>query len=163
MSFRDISKTIKAYDKKVSSELKKENTSLSSPKIKKPSISSQSFMLYQKGKKIDEVKVLLDIPFKKAMIFWGQYLKSIRMEDCYQFSKQHSYEIPTFLLIKNFIERNNVSGKEILHVLKSVTDVIHLRVEIERLQNMKNNYSLKQNTNYVPLRQLGLPEHHYSY
>jgi hypothetical protein len=34
MSFRDISKIIKANDKKVNIELKKENTNLSSQKIK---------------------------------------------------------------------------------------------------------------------------------
>ena len=43
-----------------------------------------------------KLKFLLDIPFKKSMIFWGQYLKSIRMEDCYQFCKEHSYEILSY-------------------------------------------------------------------
>ena len=33
------------------------------------------------------------------------------MEDCYQFWKEHSYDIPTFLSIKNFMDRNNVIWK----------------------------------------------------
>ena len=52
---------------------------------KKPSISSQAFVLFKEGKQIDEVKVLLDIPFKFAIKYWEQYLKSIRMYECFEF------------------------------------------------------------------------------
>ena len=144
MSFRDISKIIKVYDKKMRLENKKgEKKNLTI----KPSIGSQSFMLYQKGKKIDEVKVLLDIPFKKAETFWEQYLKSISMEDCYEFYQEFQYYIPTLLSISNFMKKNNIHGKNIAKVLRTANDVItlnktysNLKAEIERLKQMKNNY-----------------------
>lgn len=65
MSFRDISKIIKAHDKKVSFELKKENTTPSSQKIKKPSISTQAYKLFSDGKKLTNVAIELEIPAKK--------------------------------------------------------------------------------------------------
>jgi DNA-binding Lrp family transcriptional regulator len=162
MSFTPISNIIKAYERNKELQAKREESNQSN-QLRKPSISSQAFILFKEGKQIDEVKVLLDIPFKKAMIFWGQYLKSIRMEDGYQFWKEHSYDIPTFLSIKNFMGRNNVSGKDILQTLREATDVIHLRTEIEKLKQIKNNYLINRNTNYQQLLPLGLPEHYYRY
>lgn len=53
MSFRDISKIIKAYDKKTRLEqTKKGENSQSNQKIKKLSISSQAFKLFRDGKKL---------------------------------------------------------------------------------------------------------------
>jgi hypothetical protein len=161
MSFRDISKLIKSYDKKTRIQQNKKDDIQSI--IKKPSLSSQAFVLFQEGKNIDEVKVLLDIPFKKAMQFWVQYLKSIRMFEAFEFYQENSYDISTFLSIKTYMNRNNVSGNDILQVLRGVTDLINLRTEIERLKQIKNNYSLNQNTNSLPLLPLGLPKYYYNY
>jgi hypothetical protein len=63
------------------------------------------------------------------------------------------------------MKRNNVSGvNNIINVLREVSDLIHLRTEIEKLKQMKNNYLLNQNTiGYKPLLPLGLPKHHYHY
>ena len=104
------------------------------------------------------------------MQFWVQYLKSIRMFESFEFYQEHSYDIPTFLSIKTYMDRNNVSGKDILHVLRTANKVINLnniivnlKTEIERLEQMKNNYSLKQNTNYQPLLPLGLPKYRYDH
>ena len=169
MSFRDISKIIKKYENKIRLETKREENNQSNI-MKKPSLSSQAFILYQEGKKPSEVKVLLDIPFKKAMICWAQYLKSIRMFECFEFYQEFSYDIPTFLSIKNFIKRNNISGNNIANVLRTVNDVINLnqiisnlKAEIEGLKQMKNNFSLNKNTNYQPLLPLGLPKYYYRY
>ena len=114
---------------------------------KSPSISTQAFILFQEGKKIDEVKVLLDIPFKKAEIFSEQYLKSIRMEDCYEFYQEFQYYIPTILSISNFMKKNNIHGKNIANVLREANDVINLsqrisnlKAEIEKLEQMKKDY-----------------------
>jgi DNA-binding Lrp family transcriptional regulator len=162
MSFRDISRIIKTYEKKIKiQQTKKENNQ--QPTIKNLSLSSRAFILFQEGKKIDEVKILLDIPFKKAMQFWVQYLKSIRMFESFEFYQEHGYDIPTFLSIKTYMDTNKVSGNDILQVLRAATDIINLRAEIERLKQIKNNYSLNQNTNYKPLLPLGRPEHHYRY
>ena len=66
------------------------------------------------------------------------------------------------------MKRNNISGEDIVKVLHSVNDVINLnkvisnlKAEIEKLKQMKNNYSLNQNTNYQPLLPLGLPKYYY--
>ena len=66
--------------------------------------------------------------------------------------------------------RNNIYGKNIVKVLRTANDVVNLnqtlsnlKIEIEKLKQTKNNYSLNQNTNYLPLLPLGLPEHYYRY
>jgi hypothetical protein len=160
MSFRDISKIIKTYEKKIRLENNKGKENNQQTTTKKLSLSSQAFILYQKGKKIDEVKVLLDIPFKFAIKYWVQYLKSIRMYECFEFYQNHSYDIPTFLSINTFLERNDIYGKDIVNVLRTANDVINLnqtiinlKAEIEKLKQTKNNYSLNQNTmkiHYLP-------------
>ena len=165
VSVRDIKPTLKKYERKLEYNKGKENN-----QTKKPSLSSSSraFILYQKGKKISEVKVLLDIPFKKAMMYWAQYLKSIRMFESFEFYQEFSYDIPTFLSINNFIKRNNISGNNIANVLKTANDVINLNqiisnlnTEIKRLEEMKNNYLLNQNTHRPQLLPLGLPKYCY--
>ena len=161
MSFRDISKLIKSYDKKTRIQQNKKDDIQSI--IKKPSLSSQAFVLFQEGKNIDEVKVLLDIPFKKAKTFWKQYLESIKMEEYYEFYEMWQDDLPILLPISSFIRRNNVPGNDIVNVLRTAQDVINLRTELKRLEQMKNNYLLNQNTNYLPLPPLGIPEHYYSY
>ena len=152
MSFRDIAKIIKAHERKAKREESNQST-----QPKKPSISSQTFILFKEGKKIDEAKVLLDIPFKLAIRYWKQYLKSIGMFESFEFYQDHSYDIPTLLSINTFMKRNNRSGKDIVNVLREANDVIklnqihaNLEAEIERLKQMKNNYTLNQNTNYQP-------------
>ena len=85
------------------------------------------------------------------------------MFESFEFYQEHSYDIPTLLSIATFIKRNNVSGKNILTVLRTANDVINLRAEINRLEQMKNNYLLNQHTNYKSLPPLGLPEHYYRY
>ena len=159
VSPRDI-KAILESEQKLETNKRKE---IKNRTKKHPSLGTQAFILYQEGKKIDEVKILLDIPFKNAMQYWEQYLKSIRMEDCYQFWKEHSYDIPTFLSIKNFMDRNNVYGKDILQVLSAANDVLNLRKEITKLQQIKHNNSIKQNANYPQILPLGLPKYYYNY
>ena len=55
-------------------------------------------------------------------------------------------------------------------MLRTAKDVINLnqmisnlKAEIEKLKQIKNNYSLNQNTNYKPLLPLGLPKYYYNY
>ena len=147
MSFRDISRIIKAYDKKIRLEQnKKEEQENNQQQIttKKLSQSSRAFILFRKGKKISDVKVLLDIPFKKAMRFWAQYLKSIRMFESFEFYQLYSYDIPTLLSIVTFIKRNNIFGSNIVNVLRTANDVVNLnqtysnlKTEINRLEQKK--------------------------
>jgi hypothetical protein len=64
------------------------------------------------------------------------------------------------------LERNDIYGKDIVNVLRTANDVINLnqtilnlRGEIEKLKQMKNNYSLNQNMQPVPLGPL--PRYYY--
>ena len=116
---RDIKSISKKYEQQKRLENNKRKGNTQELTTKKLSKSSQAFILYQEGKKISDVKILLDIPFKQAMIFWVQYLKSIRMYECYEFYKEHSYDIPTLLSINNFLERNDIYGKDIVNVLRT--------------------------------------------
>ena len=155
VSPRDVKPIAKEYERK-----KRLETNIRIEKkiqTKKPSLSSQAFILYQEGKKISEVKVLLDIPFKKAMIYWVQYLKSFRMFECFEFYQECQNDLPSLLSINNFIKRNNIDGKNIVNVLRTANDIINLnqmvsnlKVEIEKLKQNKNNQQYSQNNFYVP-------------
>ena len=169
MSFRDISNIIKRYNRKIRAQQNKnKEDNNQNGQIKKISLSSQAFKLFKEGKKPIDVKCELDIPFEKIRKFWSQYLKLTRMYECYEFYKLFAHEMPSLLSIANFIKRNNVSGKDIANVLRTANDVINLnkiisslKTEIERLEQIKNNYSLNQKTNYQPLLPLGLPKYCY--
>src|SRR5687768_11782276 len=115
ISPRDIKLIIKKYEQNLgSNQRRKENNQ--EPMTKKLSLSSQAFTLFKESKKLDEVKVLLDIPFKIALRYWKHYLQSIRMFESFEFYQEHSYDIPTLLSINNFIKSNNISGKDIARV-----------------------------------------------
>ena len=171
VSPRDIKPIIKKYEQQKRLENNKRKRNTQEPTTKKLSKSSQAFILFKEGKQIDEVKVLLDIPFKFAIKYWVQYLKSTRMYECFEFYQEHSYDIPTFLSINTFLERNDIYGKDIVNVLRTANDVINLnqtiinlKAEIEKLKQNKNNYSLNQNTmkiHYLP--PLGPLPRYYNY
>ena len=155
---RDIKSIAEEYERKKRLETNKRKEK--NNQTKKPSISSQAFILFKEGKQIDEVKVLLDIPYKLAIRYWRAYLKSIRMFESFEFYLEHSYELPTFLTIDNFMKRNNITGPDIANVLRKANGVINLNQtifnlngEIEKLKQTKNNFSLNQNNmrnHYLP-------------
>jgi hypothetical protein len=155
VSARDIKPIAKEYERKKRLETKKEENNQERT-TKKPSLSTQAFILFRKGKKLDEVKVILDIPFKKAMRFWAQYLKSIRMFESFEFYQDYQYDIPTLLTIITFMKRNNVYGQNIVNILREAKDVNNLKQnysniknEIEKLRQIKNNLQYTHN-NYLP-------------
>ena len=167
VSPRDIKPIAKEYERKKRLETNKRKEKKN--QTKKPSISSQAFILFKEGKQIDEVKVLLDIPFKFAIKYWVQYLKSIRMYECFEFYQNHSYDIPTFLSIDNYMKRNNVFGKDILKVLKTSTDIetlnktfYNLKSEIKNLE-LKRMYLLCNPTSSYSLQPLHLNKPNYNY
>ena len=60
------------------------------------------------------------------------------------------------------MKRNNVSGRDIVNVLRTANDVNNLnqihsnrKTEIEKLKQIKNNYLLNQNNNYHQPMPLG--------
>lgn len=169
MSFRDISRIIKEYERKKILESKKRENNPTN-QIKKLSKSSQAFKLFSEGRKPTQVAIMLDIPFEKAKKFWSQFLNLERMPECYEFYQTYRYEIPTLLSISNFIKRNDLSGKDIANILRTANDVINLnqtysnlKTEIEKMKQMKNNYLSNQNTNYQQLLPLGPLPRYYSW
>src|SRR5918995_4747945 len=151
MSFRDISKIIKAYDKKIRLQQSREENNQQKTKTTK-SLSTRAFILYKKNRDPSEVKVLLDIPFQKARLFWRQYLKSIRMFESFEFYQDHSYDIPTFLSIDVFMKRNNIYGKDVVKVLRTANDVntlnqtcYNLKTELKYLEQRRNYLSYSPN------------------
>ena len=73
MSFRDISKIIKTYDRKIRLETKKEEIKNNQPK--KLSTSSQALKLFSDGKQPTEVAIILDINYDRVSRLWSQFLK----------------------------------------------------------------------------------------
>ena len=133
MSFTPISNIIKACERKKELQAKREESNQSN-QPKKPSISSQAFILFKEGKQIDEVKVLLDIPYKLAIGYWRTYLEAIRMFEAFEFYQENSYDMPTFLRIKNFLNLNNVYGKDIVNVLRTAKDILNLNKTYSNLK-----------------------------
>ena len=148
----------KEYERKKRLETKKGEENNQNGQIKKPSLSTQAFKRFLDGKKPTNVKIELDIPPEKVEKLWSQFLKSERMEECYDFFQECESDIPTLLTINNFIKRNNLYGPDIVNVLRKANSVINLnqtilnlKAEIETLKQTKNNYSLNQNLQPVPL------------
>jgi hypothetical protein len=170
MSFRDISKIIKAYERKKELKAKKDEKDNQTSEIKKTSLRNQFFKSYLQGNKMIDIAVELDISAPKAENLYFEVLKLNRMDECYEFYEDHGSDIPTFLTIDLFMKRNNISGHDIVNVLRKANKVINLnmtiinlKTEIEKLKQTKNNYLVNRNNNYQPILPLGLPEHYYRY
>ena len=169
LSFTPISKIIKAYERKITLQAKRKENNQNG-QTKKPLISTQAYKLFSDGKKLTDVAIDLEIPAKRALRLWSQFLRLERMYECYEFYQVFQSQIPDILAIGRFIRINEVDTRKIANILKEAIDLNHLQSyrleiknEIERLKQTKNNYSLNQNTNYRPLLPLGLPKHYYRY
>jgi hypothetical protein len=69
------------------------------------------------------------------------------MFESFEFYLDHSYAIPTLLSINTFMKRNNISGNDVVNVLREANDVINLnnsisnlKSECETWQRVKNNH-----------------------
>jgi transposase len=157
MSFRDISNLIKAYEKKQAAvALKEKQSKNDSPHIHQNlSKSSQAFKLFSEGKKLTDIVIELQISAEKAVQLWSQFLKLERMYNAYEFYKDCEYEIPSLLIINNFINNNHININNIAEIMKIAKDIIGLQLqisilkyEIENLQKIKNNLQHSQD-NYA--------------
>lgn len=155
VSPRDIKPIAKEYERKKRLETKKGEEKT---RTKKPSISTQAFKLFRDGENLTDTTISLQIPAAKAEKLWEQFLKLQRMYECYEFYQVFQYQIPELLAISSFIRKNDVDTRNISRILKETTDVYHLQSyrteiknEIERLKQTKNNYTLNQNMQPVPL------------
>ena len=167
VSPRDIKPIAKEHERKkrLETNIRKEKKN----QTKKPSISSQAFILFKEGKQIDEVKVLLDIPYKLAIGYWRQYLEAIRMFEAFEFYEENSDDMPTFLRINTFLKLNNVYGTDIVNVLRTANDITilnktysNLKTETTKLEQ-KRMYLLYTPSSPYSLQPLPLnkPNHNY--
>jgi hypothetical protein len=172
MSFRDISKIIKSYDKKLrlqQQNKKEEQETNQQTNTKKESLSTRAFKFFKEGKKPTDVAIELNLPFKQVKKIWFQFLNLERMEECYELYNGFRYEIPKLLSISNYMKRNNISGNNIVNVLREANDIINLnktysnlKIEIKYLQDKKMNLSIYSNSSYN-LRPLPLNKPNYNY
>ncbi len=119
----------------------------------------QAFKLYRDGKKLTDVAIDLEIPAKKAVIIWSQFLRLERRYECYEFYQVFQYEIPRLLSINKFIKENHINIHNIAAILRHAKDIIGLQLhisilkhEIEELTRTKNNYLVNQilNIHFLP-------------
>ena len=69
-----------------------------------------------------------------------------RMYECYEFYQDYQYDIPTLLSINNFIKINNISGNNILNVLRIIKNIINLNQSYSNLKKEINNLEQKKMT-----------------
>lgn len=113
MAFRDISKIIKAYDKKSRLESVIENDEINNNQhIKKLSTGNRAFKLFLKNKKPVEVAIELNISYQEVDKYWSQFLKFEKYE-AYEFYDIFQYEMPQLLAIGGFIRGNNIDTANI--------------------------------------------------
>ena len=149
MSFRDISSIIKKYGRKKELQAKREENNQFC-EIKKPSISTRAFKLFRDGQKLTDVAIELEIPAKKAVRLWSQFLRLEKMYECYEFYQDFQYELPQLLTISSFIKRNNIEIEKITTLLKNVKNILNLQSyhsnlknEVEQLKQLHVDYSLR--------------------
>jgi hypothetical protein len=66
------------------------------------------------------------------------------MYECYEFYQDYQYDIPTSLSINNYIKRNNISGNNILNVLRITKIIINLNQSYSNLKKKINNLEQKK-------------------
>ena len=169
-NFRDISSIIKKYERKILLQQNKKGENNPSNKIKKLSKSSQAYELLLKGRTPVQVAIDLDLDFPKVRKYWTEFLHLQNMKKLYNIYIEDEFHLDSLFRIYYFMLRNEIPIRDMENVLRTANDVINLnkiistlKAEIEKLKQIKNNYSLNQNTNYLPLPRLGLPEYYYRY
>jgi hypothetical protein len=168
-NFRDISKIIKAYERKKRLETKKRENN-QSIKIKKISKIGQAYNLFHNKKTPVEVAIELGLDFQKVRKYWLEYLRLNKMTKLYNIYIENEYHLDSLFKIYYYMLRNEIDFKNMENILLVADETtklyqIHsnLKAEVEKMKQMKNNYLLnKQNTNYhQPLLPLGLPKYYY--
>ena len=164
MSFGPISKIIKAYDKKIRLQVKKEEPNPSN-QIKKVSKSSQAYQLLLNGRTPVQVAIDLDLDFPKVRKYWLEYLRLKNMTKLYNIYIQNEYHLDFLFKINYFLLRNEIEIKNfetILNVAYDITKLYQTRSnlieEISRLKQSKIDYSLRP---FQPIQPLGpLPRYY---
>jgi hypothetical protein len=149
MSFRDISKIIKAYDKKVRLEnkTKEQEGNNQETTTKKLSLSSQAYGLFLNGKTPVQVAMDLNLDFQKVRRYWTEFLRLQNMKDLYNIYIDNEYHLDYLLYIYFFMLRNKIPKTDCEIVLQNAGTVItlnnsisNLKLECETWQRVKYNH-----------------------
>ena len=167
MSFRDISKIIKDYERKARlQQTKKDENSQSNQKINKISKSTQAYELFLDRKTPVQVAIDLDLEFSRVRKHWTEYLRLKNMTKLYNIYIQDEYHLDYIFKIYYFMLRNEVSIRDTEHVLRVASDVVNLnqiisnlKAEIEKLKQIKNNMQYSQYNQLAPLKPLPKPNY----
>ena len=86
------------------------------------------------------------------------------MFEAFEFYEDHSYAIPTLLSINTFMKRNNISGNDVVTVLREANDVVNLNQIISNLKAEINILERKKiNLSYYSLHPLPFNKPNYNY
>ena len=165
MSFRDISKIIKSYERKITLEAKrKENNQSNQKPAKKLSLSSQAFKLLSDGKTPVQVAVDLNIDYPKIRKHWLEYIRLKNMTKLYNIYIENEFHLDYLFRIYYFMLRNKIPIKDCENVLRVAHEIAkmyqirsNLKTEIEKLEQIKNNMHYSQYNQLAPLKPLPKP------
>ena len=170
---RDIKSIKKKYEqqKRLENNKRKENNQSNQKTTKRLSKRIQAYNLFRNGKTPVQVCIDLRLDFEKVRKYWSEFLRLNNMKKLYNIYTENEFHLDYLFKIDYFLLRNNIPIKDMENVLGIAYDTaklyqIHsnLKIEIEKLTQTKNNYSLNKNTNYLPqLLPLGLPAYYYRY
>jgi hypothetical protein len=171
MAFRDISKIIKAYEKKSRLGNIIENKDINkNHHIKKLSTGNRAFKLFLKNKKPVEVAIELNISYQEVDKYWSQFLKLEKKYEAYEFYDIFQYEMPQLLAIGGFIRRNNIDTANISNILKYASNTSNLQLYHNELQNERAQWEREKklyianlnNMNYQLAPIKPMPIHRYN-
>jgi len=170
---RDIKSIKKKYEqqKRLENNKRKENNQSNQKTTKRLSKRIQAYNLFRNGKTAIQTCIDLRLDFDTVRKYWTEFLRLNNMKKLYNIYTENEFHLDYLFKINYFLLRNNIPIKDMENVLGIAYDTaklyqIHsnLKIEIEKLTQTKNNYSLNKNTNYLPqLLPLGLPAYYYRY
>lgn len=174
MSFRDISKLIKEYERKIKLEERKKDSGKNNNDDKKPIKrilkSSKAYELFLKGKTPVQVAIELDICYEETRKYWTEFLRLQKMDELYHLYVDNEYHLNYLFKIYYFLLRNQVDFKNIENVLRIAYDITklyqtrsNLKTEIEKLEQIKKEYSFQILPPIQPLPKYPSPWNSYYY
>ena len=149
MSFRDITKIIKRYERKKELQAKREENKLSS-QTKKISKCSQAYQLFLDGNNPVRVAIDLSLNYIEVRKYWTEFLRLRNMKQLYNIFIDNEVHLDYLFKIYYFLLRNQIPLKDCENVLRIVQNVTklnqyhsNLKTKVEQLKQTISGYSLR--------------------
>ena len=142
LSFRDISKIIKEYNKKIKLEHKRENNNSQNRKLSK---SSQSYQLFLNGNNPVKVAIDLNIDYIEIRKYWTEFLRLQNMKKLYYLFVDNEVHLDYLFKIYYFMLKNQIPSKECENILRVVHDITRLNQYHSNLKQEINTLEQKRN------------------